>query len=76
MGRRLKVVKLNEIQKSQAMRIFAHGVNESTLHIRNILLSGRNIFTRDGIEVTLGRAFRRRRRCMKLFKQALRGFIT
>ena len=70
------MVRLNESQKSEVLSIFGHGAYESTLHIRKILSTGRNLFTRTGIEITLKTARRRRKRCMKVCNQALRGFIV
>lgn len=49
----INVIKLNDIQRSQAIRIFSHGVNEATLHIRKILSTGRDLYTRCGVRVTL-----------------------
>ena len=76
MGNIQKVIKLNECQKLQAMDIFVAGIYEASLHIRKILLIGCNLFTRTGIEITLKKAVKRRRRCLKLYKQASRGFIV
>ena len=68
-------IKLNEVQKEQTIRIFAHGVQEATIHICKILSTGRNLFTRAGTEVNLGKAVRRRRRCIKVVNLALKGYI-
>lgn len=66
---------LNPANRASTVAIFAHGVRESALHIRKITSSGRNLFSRQGIEITLGMAIKRRRRCIQVIKQALRGFI-
>lgn len=71
-----KLIKLNKVQQAQAVRIFSRAVHEATLHIRKICSSGVNLFTRCGTEITLKKAVRRRRRCIKLVNLALKGFIT
>jgi hypothetical protein len=76
MKRRNRKIILNDEQRSQAMAIFSHGINEANIHIRKILLTGRNLFTRCGIKVNLGMAIKRRKRCKKMFMQAYRGFIV
>jgi hypothetical protein len=70
------MIKLNETQKSEVLRIFGRGAFESTLHIRKILSTGRNLFTRAGTEVTLKMARKRRKHCMKICNQASRGFVV
>ena len=71
-----KKIKLNEAQIEKVVNIFSHAVHESTLHARKILTTGSNLFTRSGIRVTIGRAFKRRRRCMKVVKLALKGYMV
>jgi len=70
-----RIHKLTDEQQSQAMRIFSHAISESSYHIRKIRITGRNLFTRSGIEVTLSKAIGRRRHCMKIFRQVFRGFM-
>ena len=70
-----RIIQLNDSQRLQALRVFAHGVRESTFHIRKILSSG-DFYVRSGIKITLKKAVRRRRHCIKLAKQAFRGFIV
>lgn len=69
------MIKLNKSQQLQAVNIFSRAVRESTLHIRKILSTGHNLFSRGGTEITLKKAVNRRRRCMRLCKLALSGFI-
>ncbi len=72
---RNKPIKLNTIQKKEAIKIFGLGAYEANYHIRKILSAGQNLFTQTGIEITLGKAIKRRRKCIHCAKQALRGFV-
>jgi len=72
---RERTIQLNEAQKSAAIQTFAYTAQEATLHIYKILSTGANLFTYCG-EITLQKAIERRRGCVKMAKQALRGFIV
>ncbi len=72
---RNRPIQLNDIQKTEALNIFARAAYEANCHVRKILLSGCNLFTLAGTEITLGKAITRRRRNIHRVKQALRGFI-
>jgi len=45
-------IKLNESQRNQVLGIFSRGVVEATFHIRKILFTGRNLYTRYGTNIT------------------------
>ncbi len=69
------MILLNDNQAAETVATFARGAYEANYHIRKILSTGRNLFTQAGTEITVGRAVKRRRRCIRVVKQALRGFI-
>lgn len=68
-------IKVNDSQKTEIVAIFAHGARETNYHIRKILSTGRSLFTLAGTKITLGKAIKRRRKCIHGVKQALRGFV-
>lgn len=70
------MILLNDNQAAETVRIFAHGAYEASCHIQKIMSTGRNLFTLAGTKVTLGQAVKRRRKCIRVVKQALRGFIV
>ncbi len=68
-------IQLNRVQIAETVNIFASAASEADRHARKIRLTGRNLLTLLGIEVTLGMAIKRRRHCINVIKRALRGFI-
>ncbi len=71
-----KIIQLHNTQQEPACSIFAHGIRSATLDIAWILKYGHSFYTWCGTEISLGKAVDRRRRCMKLFRQAFRGFVV
>ena len=68
-----KLILIDEKVALEVIGIFSHAINESTDHIRRILL-GHKLSTHY-CKITLRKAVRRRRFCKGVVSRALRGFI-
>ena len=68
------MIRLNESQRQQAVDIFSNGVVEATRHLR-LLVSPVNRIYFHGIIVTRSMVAKRRRHCMKMVKDALKGIM-
>ena len=68
------MIRLNESQRLQIIGIFSSGVASATHHLQ-ILVSPVNRIYYHGIIVTRLMAKKRRRHCIKMIKDALKGII-
>lgn len=69
-----RIVKINTTQRLCAMSVFSLALHETNLHLQKFRTCA-SVFTYNGL-ITLEMAIKRRRRCMKLFSQAYRGFCV
>lgn len=68
------MIRLNESQRQQAVKIFSGAVASTTRHLQMLVPPVNRIYYH-GFFVTRSMVVKRRRRCIKMVKDALRGIV-
>lgn len=74
MDNRQRQILLDPTQRLVLMAVCSKSLREVNRHLRKLKTCA-SVFTYNGL-ITLEMAIKRRRRCMKLFRQAYRGFCV